>query len=443
MVAVQLPIFNERYVASRLIEAVAALDYPRDRLELQILDDSTDDTREIVEQVLRELPPDLRASHVRRPDRTHFKAGALAHGLERSRAELVAVFDADFVPPPHFLRATVPMFDDSSVGMVQCRWDHVNTDYSLLTRMQALLLDGHFSVEHLARSRAGCFFNFNGTAGVFRRTCIDEAGGWQGDTLTEDMDLSYRAQLKGWRFVYLPEVACPAELPVRMNAFLNQQHRWAKGSIQTARKLLGQIWRAPVAWRVRIESTFHLLGNLAFPLLLSAIAVALPLQVARLATGAEVPLWLAALEGIPLLAGTAGVLAYYGTSQLGLRRPAGGWWRIPLVLAVGAGLCLNNTRAVLSGLTKRVGEFRRTPKHRVRNATDPIDDSVYRARRKWGPAGEIMLGLWASATCVVSLRIGLPLTALFHGLFACGLLWVGMHSLGERRAVAVQPARAG
>lgn len=442
-VTVQLPIYNERYVASRLIEAVAALDYPRDRLELQVLDDSTDDTREIVEESLRHLPPDLCAVHVRRAERTSYKAGALAHGLEQSDAELVAVFDADFIPPPDFLKASVPLFAEPKVGMVQCRWDHVNPNYSLLTRMQALLLDGHFAIEHLARSRTNCFFNFNGTAGIFRRSCIDDAGGWQGDTLTEDLDLSYRAQLRGWRFVYLPEVTCPAELPVRMNAFLNQQHRWAKGSIQTARKLLGQIWRAPVAWRVRIESTFHLLGNLAFPLLLCAILLALPLQMARLVTGAEVPMWLALLEGVPLLAGTLGVLLYYGSSQLRLERSAPGtWWRIPLVLAIGAGLCVNNTMAVLSGLGRRTGEFRRTPKHRVQTAEDRIDDSKYRAQRGRSPIAELTLGGWAASTSVLSAWLSLPLTAVFHGFFAAGLLWIGFRSLAEEQEAATRAAAA-
>ncbi len=430
-VTVQLPVYNERYVAARLIEAAADLDYPRDRLEIQVLDDSSDDTSEIIATCVQSLPADVRIEHVYRTDRVNFKAGALAHGLERSSGELVAVFDADFVPPRQFLRATVPQFADPAVGMVQCRWDHLNTDYSLLTRMQALLLDGHFAIEHVARSRSGCYFNFNGTAGVFRRSCIADAGGWQGDTLTEDMDLSYRAQLAGWRFRYLPDVACPAELPVQMNAFLNQQFRWAKGSIQTARKLLPTIRRAKVGAMVKVEATFHLLGNLCFPLLLGLILLTLPLQSLRLWHETIVPTWLAWVEGLPLLLSTFCVLLYYGVAQRALRRPAGigTWLRIPLVLAIGAGLCVNNTIAVLSAVVGPTGEFRRTPKWNVVGGASPIRAHIYGSRRGQTALLEIALGIWAAGNCVLSLLVGLPVTAAFHALFAAGLLWVGASSL--------------
>ena len=239
-VTVQLPIFNERYVATRLIDAVCALDYPRDRLEIQVLDDSTDDTRERVAACVerqRRLGFDIR--HLHRTDRTGYKAGALAAGCAEARGDLLAIFDADFVPPTDFLLRTVPYFADQEIGVVQARWEHVNRDYSLLTQAQAIFLDAHFRIEHQARNRGGNFFNFNGTAGLWRRQAIDDAGGWQHDTLTEDLDLSYRAQLAGWRFLFLPDVVAPAELPVDANAFKRQQFRWAKGSVQTARKLLG------------------------------------------------------------------------------------------------------------------------------------------------------------------------------------------------------------
>ena len=441
-VTVQLPLYNERYVARRLIEAVAGLDYPRDRFEIQVLDDSTDDTCDIVARTLAALPADLRVVHQRRQDRTHFKAGALSAGLDHARGELIAVFDADFVPPPDFLRAVVPLFAAADVGMVQARWDHLNPDHSILTQMQALLLNGHFAIEHVARSRSGCFFNFNGTAGVFRRQCIDEAGGWQGDTLTEDMDLSYRAQLAGWRFAYRPDIACPAELPVNMNAFLNQQHRWAMGSIQTARKLLGSIWRAPVAARVKVEAGFHLLGNLAFPLLLLLILVALPLQLARLANESFSPTWLALCEGVPLLLSTACVLVYYGTAEHQLQRlHRTGWLRIPLVLAVGAGLSINNSLAVWSGLFGGVGHFQRTPKYDVGGEDLQLSDAAYRPSRGLRPLLELALGAWAGGTCAVSLSLQLPLTAAFHGLFAAGLLWVGAGSLlAELPRPAPRPA---
>ena len=251
-VTVQLPLYNELYVARRLIDAVCRLDYPRDRLEIQVLDDSTDETAEIVRaEVARRRAAGFAIHHLRRAERTGFKAGALAAGLERTGGELIAVFDADFVPGPEFLKAAVPYFADPRVGMVQGRWEHLNRDYSLLTRVQALLLDGHFVIEHAARNRAGCFFNFNGTAGVWRRAAIAAAGGWRHDTLTEDLDLSYRAQLAGWRFVYLPDLSVPAELPVDVGGFKSQQYRWAKGSIQTARKLLGRVLAAPLPLRVK------------------------------------------------------------------------------------------------------------------------------------------------------------------------------------------------
>ena len=444
-VTVQVPIYNERHVAARLIEAVAALDYPRDRLELQVLDDSTDDTSQLVAACLAGLPADLHTTHLRRDHRDQFKAGALSDGLAAARGELVAIFDADFVPRADFLRAVVPHFADATVGMVQTRWEHLNADYSLLTRMQALLLDGHFAVEHVARARSGCFFNFNGTAGVLRKRCIEEAGGWQGDTLTEDMDLSYRAQLKGWRFLYRPDISCPAELPVDMGAFASQQHRWAKGSAQTARKLLGDIWRARVPWRVKFESSFHLLGNLAFVLVLALVVLTLPLQLLRSYHGTEVPPTLALVEGLPLLLATAGVLGYYGVSQLTLRRRrrASALLRIPLVIGLGAGLSINNSRGVASGLLGPTGEFCRTPKN---NALDPDlrpPTAAYRPRANRVWIVEVVAGCWAIATSLLSVSLGLPLTAIFHGLFGFGLLWVGGSSIPRPWVrAAVSPAAA-
>ena len=252
VVTVQLPLYNEMYVAQRLIEAVCRLDYPRDRLEIQVLDDSADETTGIVARVVEEqrrLGIDIH--HLHRTDRRGFKAGALAAGLERARGNLIAIFDADFVPQPEFLREAVPHFSDPGLGMVQGSWAHINRGYSLLTRAQAILLDGHFLIEHTARNRGGCFFNFNGTAGIWRREAILLPGGWQHDTLTEDLDLSYRAQLAGWKFLYLPDLAVPSELPVDINGFKGQQYRWTKGSVQTGRKLLGRILRAPLPWKVK------------------------------------------------------------------------------------------------------------------------------------------------------------------------------------------------
>jgi cellulose synthase/poly-beta-1,6-N-acetylglucosamine synthase-like glycosyltransferase len=273
VVTVQLPIYNEMYVADRLIDAVCRLDYPRDRLQIQVLDDSTDETRAISElAVRRHQAQGIDIQYLHRTDRTGFKAGALEAGLASARGPFVAIFDADFVPSPDFLRRTLPHFADSNVGMVQARWGHLNEDYSLLTRIQSILLDGHFVLEHGGRNRASRFFNFNGTAGVWRRETIDAAGGWQHDTLTEDLDLSYRAQLKGWKFLFLPNVIAPAEVPVEMNSFKSQQHRWAKGSIQTCRKLLPRILRANVPFGVKVEAFFHLSANFNY-LLMSVLSV--------------------------------------------------------------------------------------------------------------------------------------------------------------------------
>lgn len=258
-VTVQLPIYNERYVARRLVLAVARMDYPRERLRIQILDDSTDLTRERLAVLTRRLRAlGIPIEHLHREQRQGYKAGALAAGLSRDDSELVAMFDADFIPPPGFLRQIVPEFEDVGIGMVQARWSHLNREHSLLTRLQSIFLDGHFFIEHVARHGSGLFFNFNGTAGVWRRRCIDDAGGWSGDTLTEDLDLSYRAQLRGWRFAYRPELTAAAELPIDMNAFKRQQHRWAKGSVQTAMKLLPRIMRSRLPWRVKLEVKNHM-----------------------------------------------------------------------------------------------------------------------------------------------------------------------------------------
>jgi cellulose synthase/poly-beta-1,6-N-acetylglucosamine synthase-like glycosyltransferase len=427
-VTVQLPIFNERYVVTRLIEAAAALDWPRDRLQIQVLDDSTDDTSEIVRGCIARLPRDLAVQHLRRDSRRGFKAGALAAGLQSATGELIAIFDADFVPPPQFLRACVPQFQDPTVGAVQGRWEHLNPDGGPLPGAQAGLLDGHFAVEHVARSGLGCFFNFNGTAGVLRRRCIEDAGGWQHDTLTEDLDLSYRAQLRGWRFVYLPDLACPAELPPDMASFLNQQHRWAKGAVQTGVKLWRRLLSTPIGLHRRVEATVHLFGNLAFPLLVGLILVALPLQSLRAVLGETSLLWLHPIEALPIGLATLCVLGYYGTAQLLLGRGRGILPRALFAFVIGAGLAVNNTIAALSALRTRGGEFERTPKQNVVGAAR-ARPSAYRSRRGWRPWLELSLGTWAATTATISFAIGHPATGAFHSLFAVGLLWAGAGSI--------------
>ena len=379
-VTVQLPLFNELYVARRLIDAVSALDYPAGRLEIQVLDDSTDETREIVARRVAELRAQgIDIVHLHRVDRSGFKAGALAAGVRRATGSLLAVFDADFVPPPDFLKRTVPYFSDPEIGMVQACWEHLNRDYSVLTRIQSIFLDAHFLVEHAARNRSGRFFNFNGTAGVWRLQAIHDAGGWQHDTLTEDLDLSYRAQLAGWRFRFLPEVKVPAELPVEVNAFKRQQYRWAKGSIQTARKLLARVLRAPIPWTVKAEALVHLTNNLAYLLMIGLSLLIFPAMLLRIGTDPRLMLWI----DLPLFLGaTVAVLVYYSFSQY--LRGARGFdcvRRLPSVMGLGIGLAVNNSRAVLAGFRREVGAFERTPKYRIEGRGGGWKDKRYMVDR--------------------------------------------------------------
>lgn len=377
LVTVQLPIYNERYVVARLLDAVAALDYPRDRLYVQVLDDSTDDTSDIVaRRVAAARSGGLVIEHRQRSERSGFKAGALAAGLADARGELVAIFDADFVPPPDFLRRLVPHFTDPAtnerLGMVQACWEHLDRNASTLSRVQAILLDGHFRVEHTARHRSGCFFNFNGTAGIWHRAAITEAGGWQGDTLTEDLDLSYRAQLAGWHFRYLPAVTVPAELPADIDAWKAQQHRWALGSMQTARKLLGRILSAPLPLGVRLEAAVHLTNNASYLLMVLLSLLLVPALWLRREASTTV---LLAVD-LPLFLGATGsVLAYYAVSQClpprGGPRSRGRLTDLLPLLGLGIGLAVNNTRAVLAGLSGRRVAFARTPKYALAPGEEP------------------------------------------------------------------------
>src|ERR1700751_3706908 len=285
-VTIQLPIFNERYVIERLVEAVSRFDYPRELLDIQVLDDSTDETQQVASDCVdRFAAQGLPIVHIHRSNRRGFKAGALENGLKNARGEFVTIFDADFLPEPDFLRRTIPYFEDDKIGMVQARWTYLNRDYSLLTQVETILLDGHFVVEHGARSRRGTFFNFNGTAGVWRRKAIDEAGGWQHDTLTEDTDLSYRAQLYGWKFLYLPDIECASELPIDMNGFKAQQARWAKGLMQTAKKILPKVFASDAPFFVKAEAFFHLTANISYPLMVLLLTMLLPAMIVRFYQG--------------------------------------------------------------------------------------------------------------------------------------------------------------
>ena len=444
-VTVQLPIYNERYVVERLIDAVAAFDYPAERLEIQVLDDSTDETRRIAQRVVaRWAAAGVDIQYLSRPHRAGFKAGALAAGLVRARGDLIAIFDADFVPAPDFLRFVVPSFGDPGVGMVQTRWEHLNRESSLLTRVQALFLDAHFVLEHGARHRAGCFFNFNGTAGVWRREAIETAGGWQHDTLTEDLDLSYRAQLAGWRFVFRSDVTAPAELPVEMNAFKTQQHRWATGSVQTGLKVLPAVFRADLPARVKVEAFFHLTANVnhLFVTLLAVLMV--PALLVRGALGWQTLL----LVDLPLFcAATLSVANFYGLSQ----RELGRGWRarlahIPAAMAVGIGLSVNNTRAVLGALWGSSGEFARTPKYGV----TPRGDADWRRKRyrqfaARQPFVELAFGLYYGVAVVYAVLAGLLATVPFLLLFHTGYLYTGLVTLLQQRGTGAgewRPVRA-
>ncbi|HUF79043.1 MAG TPA: cellulose synthase family protein [Thermoanaerobaculia bacterium] len=451
-VTVQLPLYNELYVAERLIAAVCAFDYPRNRLEVQVLDDSTDETRELVARAVeRARAQGLDVHHLHRTDRAGYKAGALAAGLERAAGELVAVFDADFVPAPDFLRRTVPWFSDPGIGMVQARWDHLNRRYSLLTRVQALLLDGHFRIEHAARNRSGCFFNFNGTAGVWRRRAIEDAGGWSADTLTEDLDLSYRAQLAGWRFLYLGDLGVPSELPIDADGFKSQQHRWARGSIQTGRKLLPRILLAPVAIRVKLEACVHLTNNLAYPLMVLLSVLVFPAMVLRRGGGLGEVL----LIDLPLFLGaTVSVLVFYAASQAAEGGPAGvgGRFRelrcLPALLGLGIGLSLSNAWAAVGGLFTRGGAFVRTPKHRIEDGA-PEDGATVAGRRLRYRSGasvtsllEGLFALYFAGAFLLAVRCGMWLSLPFLALFLHGYGWLlglTLASAWPRRPRAEQP----
>jgi cellulose synthase/poly-beta-1,6-N-acetylglucosamine synthase-like glycosyltransferase len=409
-VTVQIPVYNEIHVLDRLVEAACSLRHPRSLLQVQILDDSTDATSARAE----ELAAAFRARGVdvaclRRGSRAGFKAGALAAGLASARGEFIAVFDADFVPPPDFLEKALPHFADPRVGMVQARWGHLNRTCSLLTRAQALMLDGHFAVEQAARAASGRYFNFNGTAGVFRRACIEEAGGWQADTLTEDLDISYRAQMKGWRFVYLDDLVCPAELPAEFNALRQQQRRWAKGSIQTARKLLPALLASAAPARVKVEAFFHLTNNAAYPLLLLASILLVPSLLVRRGMG-----WGSALPDLlAFVLGTGSFAAFCLAARRGPpRRVAEAAAEVPAVMLLGAGLALNNTLGVLEALAGIPSEFRRTPKLGV---VEPGRRGRPERAGRRGRPGPLYRGdptrLWASEAALAAFFAGAALWA--------------------------------
>ena len=436
MVTVQLPVFNEIAVVERLIDSVCRLEWPADRLQIQVLDDSTDDTvvlSRAAAAAWRERGLDVTV--IERSTRTGFKAGALEEGLDTATGEFIAIFDADFIPRPDFLQRVVPFFAAGPrVGMVQARWGHLNENLNLLTRLSALLLDGHFGLEHTARNRSGRYFNFNGTAGVWRRTCIEDAGGWQHDTLVEDLDLSYRAQLKGWRFTFLKDEVCPAELPADVRAFKTQQHRWAKGTLQAARKLLPAVLRAPVGWGVKAEAMAHLLANLAYPLVL-LLAVLMPPAV-MLRGNLDSPLFLM-LDLVAFTLASVSVALFYAVAE---REAHGRWldkaWRLPLLMALGIGMAVNQSVAVVEGLFGSDVTFVRTPK--VGESSPRL--RRYRPAAGWTPFLELALCGYLAGAAVLLASTGHASSLPFLGLFCVGFGYVGVGSLVPGRFSAVQVA---
>src|SRR6195256_4934219 len=436
-VTVQLPIFNEQYVVDRLLDAVCRLEYPREKLDIQLLDDSTDETVEVARILVdRYAALGHPVTYLHRDNREGYKAGALAEGLKTAKGEFVAVFDADFVPPPDFLLKCIHHFTDPKVGMVQTRWTHINRNYSVLTEVEAILLDGHFVLEHSARSRSGVFFNFNGTAGMWRRCAIDEAGGWQHDTLTEDTDLSYRAQLKGWKFIYLQDVECPAELPVEMTAFKTQQARWAKGLIQTSKKILPRVLRSDAPLHTKIEAWYHLTANISYPLMIVLSVLMLPAMIIRFYQG-----WFQMLFiDLPLfLASTFSISSFYLVSQKELFPRT--WPRallfLPLLMALGIGLTITNTRAVLEALAGKQTAFARTPKYRVESRKDKVGANQYRKRLGWVPWLELLIGTYFALTVYYAIDNENYFTVPFLLLFVIGYWCTGLMSLLQGRFAGI------
>lgn len=433
VVTIQLPIFNELYVVERLIDAVCALDYPKDRLEIQVLDDSTDETLEISKKKVEEKRAQGYDIHfLHRENREGFKAGALNFGMERARGEFLAIFDADFVPNPDFLTRTIPHFTGPGVAAVQTRWDHLNREYSVLTRVQALLLDAHFMMEHTARNRSGRFINFNGTAGVWRRTAIDDAGGWQGDTLTEDLDLSIRVQMKKWRIVYLQDVTTPGELPVEVNSFKIQQHRWTKGAVQTTKKLLWSVLKSDAPFKAKVEATIHLSANFSYVFVVLLGLLMLPATVVR---GEYYQLSSTWFDLVTFVGTTLSVLAFYVATNIELGR---GWLRrilfLPHLIALGFGLSIANAIGVIEAVINHRSSFVRTPKFAIGANKESYAKRKYRGDlRLLIPVLELIMAVYFLLTAFVSYQYGMYVSIPFCVAFTLGFVYMASLSLFQGR----------
>jgi len=433
-VTIQLPIFNELYVVERLIDAAANLDWRRDALQIQVLDDSDDETTSIAQaRVEYHQRRGVDIGLIRRADRSGFKAGALAEGLKTATGAFIAIFDADFVPPANFLTQTIPHFlARPALGMTQTRWGHLNHDYSALTRAQAIALDGHFVVEQVARSRNGLFFNFNGTAGVWRRACIDDAGGWHGDTLSEDLDLSYRAQMRGWQFLFLPHVVAPAELPPQIHAYKRQQFRWAKGSTQCLVKLGRRIITAPgLAWFKRVEGLLHLSGYVMNPLLIVMLLALVPLVAWRVQFAEALTLFSVAMLG---------PITIYGMAQRALYPDWLARMRyFAVLLLLGTGNSLNNSLAVFEAVTRRGNTFRRTPKFRVEADGDSWSEKRYALTIGWETVGEWALAAYALIGAALAWHQNAYWTLPYLLLYAASFAFTGALSVWHARPARRRP----
>ena len=433
-VTIQLPIYNEQFVIDRLLDACCRLDYPRDRFEIQLLDDSTDETVGVASAMVARFAAGTQGLepqpvyYLHRTNRHGYKAGALEEGLRTAKGELVAIFDADFVPPPTWLRSVVHHFAEPGIGMVQTRWTHLNRNYSFLTQVEAILLDGHFVLEHGGRSRAGVFFNFNGTAGMWRRQAIDEAGGWQHDTLTEDTDLSYRAQLKGWKFKYLQDVECPAELPIEMTAFKTQQARWAKGLIQVGKKALPSILRSNISRHQKLEAWYHLTANISYPLMIVLSVLLMPAMIIRSWQG---PIQMLLIDLPLFMASTMSVSSFYLVSQKELYPRT--WYKtflyLPFLMSLGVGLTITNTKAVMEALFGIKTEFARTPKYAVQKKGERSQARKYRKRLGIIPWIELAIGCYFAATVWYAVSTENYFTVPFLLLFVLGYWYTGLLSI--------------
>ncbi len=430
-VTIQLPIYNEKYVVDRLIKSAAEIDYPWDKLDIQVLDDSTDSTKELAGELVRKLrETGLPITHIHRTDRKGFKAGALSEGLKVAKGEFVTIFDADFIPEKAFLRKTISHFKDPAVCLVQTRWGHVNYDYSMLTRAQSIGIDGHFIVEQGGRNRSGLFMNFNGTAGIWRKEAIFDAGGWQADTLTEDIDLSYRAQLRGWKMVYCQDVITPAEIPVDINAFKSQQYRWAKGSIQTAKKLLPRIFSSNFSFTHKVQALIHLTHYMIHPLMCSVALLTVPILLLHPSFYSK---WFYAAWVLVLVASTCAPSSLYVFSQ----KDSYDDWKsrvcfIPFLMVIGTGIAISNSRAVFEAIFSIDSPFIRTPKLNITDKGQKVGKGKYRSPLKLLSILEVCMGFY----CLYGLSLVISqhyyLISPFLLMYALGFYYVGTISIYHR-----------